>query len=54
MFQALLCPSSEARDYHVVYHIGRVVFGLLYVGGQVRLDWSSVRTAGCSPDTTPA
>ena len=23
MFQALLCPSSGARDYDVVYHIGR-------------------------------
>jgi len=35
MFQALLCPSSGARDYDVVYHIGRVVLGLLYVGGAV-------------------
>ena len=33
MFQALLCPSSGARDYDVVYHIGRFVLGLLYVGG---------------------
>ena len=33
MFQALLCPSSVARDYDVDYHIGRVVLGLLYVGG---------------------
>ena len=33
MFQALLCPSSGARDYDVVYHIGRFVRGLLYVGG---------------------
>jgi len=33
MFRALLCPSSEARDYDVDYHIGRVVLGLLYVGG---------------------
>jgi len=41
MFQALLFPSSGARDYDVDYHIGRVVLGLLYVGG-------------CSPDTTPA
>ena len=24
-----LCPSSEARDYDVDYHIGRFVFGLL-------------------------
>ena len=33
MFQALLHPSSGARDYDVVYHIGRFVLGLLYVGG---------------------
>jgi len=33
MFQALLCPSLRARDYDVVYHIGRVVLGLLCVGG---------------------
>ena len=54
MFRALLCPSSEARDSHVDYHIGRVVLGLLYVGGEVQLGWSSVRVAACSPDTTPA
>jgi len=42
MFQALLCPSSGARDYDVVYHIDRVVFVLLYVGGEVQLGWSSV------------
>ena len=36
MFRALLCSSSGARDYDV-YHIGRVVLGLLYVGGEVRL-----------------
>jgi len=62
MFRALLCPLSGARDYDVVYHIGRVVLGLLYVGGEVRLGWSSVRVAGSStrvvlepakPDTTP-
>jgi len=47
MFQALICPSSGARDYDV-YHIGRVVLGLLYVGGEVRLGWSSVRAAGSS------
>jgi len=35
MFQALLCPSSGARDYDVVYHIGRFVLGFLYVGGEV-------------------
>jgi len=33
MFRPLLCPSSGARDYDVDYHIGRVVLGLLYVGG---------------------
>jgi len=33
MFRALLYPSSGARDYDVDYHIGRVVLGLLYVGG---------------------
>jgi len=32
MFRALLCPSSEALDYDVDYHIGRIVLGLLYVG----------------------
>ena len=32
MFRALLCPSSEARDYNVHYHIGRSVLDLLYVG----------------------
>ena len=48
MFQALLCPSSGARDYDVVCHIGRVVLGLLYVGGAVQLGWSSVRVAGSS------
>jgi len=37
MLQALLCPSSGARDYDVVYHIGRIVLGLLYVGGEVQL-----------------
>jgi len=45
MFQALLCPSSGARNYHVVYHIDRVVFGLLYVGGEVQLGWSGFRVA---------
>jgi len=48
MFRALLCPSSEARDYDVDYHIGRVVLGLLYVGGKVQLGWSSVRVADSS------
>ena len=32
MFRALICPSSGARDYDVVYHIGHVVLGLLYIG----------------------
>ena len=45
MFQALLCPSSGARDYDV-YHIGRVVLGLLYVVSEVRLGWSGVGVAG--------
>ena len=48
MFRALLCPSSGARDYVVDYHTGRFVLGLLYVGGSVRLGWSSVRAAGFS------
>jgi len=38
MFQALLCPSSEARDYDVVYHIGRVVIGLLQAQAQLVLE----------------
>jgi len=33
MFLALLCPSSGAHDYVVDYHIGRLVLGLLCVGG---------------------
>jgi len=48
MFQALLCPSSGARDYDVVYHMGSVVLGLLYVGGAVQLVWSSVWFGGSS------
>ena len=48
MFRALLCPSSGAREYDADYHIGRFVLGLLYVGGKVRLGWSSVRAAGFS------
>jgi len=48
MFQALLCPSSGARDHNVVYHIGHVVLGLLYVGSEVQLGWSGVRVAGSS------
>jgi len=47
MFRALLCSSSEARDRDIIY-IGRVVLGLLYVGGYVRLAWSGVRVAGSS------
>jgi len=45
MLRALLCPSSGARDYDVDYNIGRFVLGLLYVGGEVQLGWSSVRAA---------
>jgi hypothetical protein len=45
MFLTLLCPSSGARDYDV-YHIGRFVLGLLCVGVEVRLGWSSVWAAG--------
>jgi len=48
MFRTLLCPSSGACDYDVDYHNGRVVLCLLYVGGKVRLSWSSVRVAGFS------
>jgi len=50
MFWALLCPSSGACDYDVdvVYHTGRIVLGLLYVGGKVQLGWSGVRVAGSS------
>jgi hypothetical protein len=46
MFRALLCPSPGARDCDVDYHIGHFVVGLLYVGGEVQLGWSSVRVAG--------
>jgi len=53
MFQALLCPSSGARDYDVVYHIGHVVLGLLYVGVEVQLGWSSVRVADSSSSLQP-
>jgi len=42
MFRALLRPSSGARDY-VVYHIDRVVLGLLYVGAEMQLGWIGVR-----------
>jgi len=34
MYRALLCPSSGARDYDVDYYIGRIVLGLLHVGGK--------------------
>ena len=40
MFRALICPSSGARVYGVDYHIGRIVLGLLYVGGKVQLGLS--------------
>jgi hypothetical protein len=33
MFRALLCPSSGARECNVDYHIGRLILGLLQVGG---------------------
>ena len=46
MLQALLCPSSVARDCDVDYHIGCIVLGLLYVGGKVQLGWSSVQVVG--------
>ena len=46
MFRALPCSLPGARDYVVDYHIGRFVLGLLYVGGYVRLGWSSVRATG--------
>jgi len=45
MFRTLLYPSSGACDYDVDYHICRIVLGLLYVGGNVQLGWSSVRVA---------
>ena len=48
MFEALLCPSSGARKYDVVYHIGCVVLGVLFVGGEVQLGWSRVQVAGSS------
>jgi len=48
MFRALLCPPSGARDYDVDYHIGLVVLGLLYSGGEVQLGWGGVRVAGSS------
>jgi len=53
VFRALLCPSSGACNYDVDYHIGRVVLGLLYVGGKVQLGWSSVRVAGSSLSLQP-
>ena len=48
MFQALLCPLTRAHDYNVHHHIGRFVLGLLYVGGKLRVAWSSVQAAGYS------
>ena len=54
MFRELLCPSSGACKYDVVYHIGRFVLGLLYTGGKVQLGWSGVLTSllfkDCSPE----
>jgi len=46
MFRGLIYASSGARDYVVRYHTGRIVFGLLYVGGKVELGWSGDRVAG--------
>jgi hypothetical protein len=37
MFRAPLCPSSEAHDYAVAYHIGCLILGLLMVGGEVQV-----------------
>jgi len=54
MFRAIICLSSGARDYAVDYHIGRIIVGLLYVGGWARVRWSSVPVVACNPDTTPA
>jgi len=50
MFRTLLCPSSGAHDYDVdvVYHIGHIALGLLYVGGKVQLGWSGVWVAASS------
>jgi hypothetical protein len=33
MFQAALCPSSGGHDYTADYHMGRLIFRLLMVGG---------------------
>jgi len=49
MFRTLLSPSSGGHDYNVYYHICRLVLGLLYVGGWVRVAWISVRAAGYTP-----
>jgi len=32
MFRTLIYPSSEACDYSVEYHIGRIVLGSMCVG----------------------
>jgi len=37
MFRALLCPSSGAHDSNVDYHSGRLILGLLLVGGNSNL-----------------
>jgi len=44
MFRALLCPSSEAHDYNVDYHIG-ISFLVCCIGDKVQLFWSGVRVA---------
>jgi len=53
MFRALLCPSPGARDSVAGYHIGRIVLGLLCIGGKVQLGFSSVRVTGSSLSLQP-
>ena len=47
MFQAPLCPLSEAHDDSVGYHIGRLVLELL-------LDGSLSRVTTFGPETHPS
>ena len=47
MFRAPLCPSSEAHDDKVGYHLGHLFLELLLVGSQVQTGWMSVWTEGC-------
>jgi len=44
MFRVPLCSSSGAHNDSIGYHIGRLVFELLLVGGYVQAGWMSVRT----------